>query len=44
MFQGEAEHWWETLRDCAKISEEEITWRFLVENFNEKYIPKNGER
>jgi len=30
MFQGEAEYWWEIVRDGAKNSGEEITWKFLV--------------
>jgi len=38
MFQGEAEHWWEMVKDGAKSAGEELTWNFLVKKFNEKYI------
>jgi len=39
MFQGEAEYWWEVVRNGAKYSKEEITWDFLVKKFNENYSP-----
>ena len=39
MFQGEAEHWWEVVKTGAKSLGEEISWKFLVKKFNEKYIP-----
>jgi len=40
MFQGEAEHWWEMVKGGAKSSREEISWKFLIKKFNEKYIPR----
>ena len=39
MFQGEAERWWEMVKAGAKSLGEEISWKFLVKKFNEKYIP-----
>ena len=38
MFQEEAEHWWETVKDEAKFSGEEVNWNFPIKKFNGKYI------
>ena len=38
MFQGEAEYWWEMVKGGVKSAGEELTWKFLVKKFNEKYI------
>jgi len=34
------EHWWEMVSKGAKAIGKEITWRFLVEKFTEKYISR----
>ena len=38
MFQKEAEYWWEIVSKNAEATREEITWKFLVDKFTEKYI------
>ena len=40
MFQKEAEHWWEIVIKNAEDIGEVITWKFLVDKFTKKYIPR----
>ena len=40
MFQKEAEHWWKIVIKNAEDIGEVITWKFLVDKFTKKYIPR----
>ena len=43
MFQKEAKHWWETVKRGVKVTRRKITWRFFVDKFTEKYIPRTAK-
>ena len=42
MLQEEAEHWWRMIKNYAKTMKKKITWDYLIQKFNEKYIPKSA--
>ena len=42
MLQREAEHWWSIIKNNAKASKEKITWDYLMQKLNEKYILKSA--
>ena len=38
MLQEEAEHWRRMIKNNAKALKKKITWDYLIQKFNEKYI------
>ena len=39
MLEGEAEHWWRTMKRISEARHEPITWKVFTEKFNDKYFP-----
>ncbi|XP_011625089.1 uncharacterized protein LOC105421006 [Amborella trichopoda] len=39
MLEGDAEHWWGSIKQSWERSETEVTWENFLEAFNEKYFP-----